>query len=362
MKVLDFGLAKAIEPVTTSAVVSIAPTITSPAQMTGAGTILGTAAYMSPEQASGRPVDRRTDMWAFGVVLLEMLTGKRVFDGETVSHVIAAVLKDEPDWSALPLDTPSTVRKLLRRCLEKERRKRLPAAAVARLECDDAIAAPFDAAVTSPPVTISRGPWPLVTGAVAGAVLAALVAWVLWPASPPAPPSTRFAIDLPAGQILTRAGRHVLALSPDGMRLVYVANRALYLQSFTELLATMIDGTANADPSEPAFSPDGAWIAFWSNGALKKIPAAGGSAIELAQIDNPLGLSWTGDQILAGQARAVVQVPANGGAAQALVTIEKTTGERDAHDDGSGGHRRARAFGRGAALFTRERAVCRGIR
>ncbi len=332
VKVLDFGLAKAMDRSEgdgfsrrQAADASALRTVTSPV-VTGAGIILGTAAYMSPEQAAGKPVDRRTDMWAFGVVLLEMLTGKRVFDGESVSHVIAAVLKDEPDWSALPPDTPGVVRKLLRRCLEKDRRKRLPDAAAARLECDDAIATPRDAAV-APLLAPKSRPWPVVAGAIAGALVAGLVGWTLWPADPVAPPSTRFAIDLPAEQVFTRAGRHVLALSPDGMHLVYIANRALYLQSFNQLAPTMIGGTANADPSEPVFSPDGAWIAFWSNGVLKKIPFGGGSAIALAEIDNPLGLTWIGDQIVVGQARTVLQVPADGGTVRTLLSIDKTAGE-----------------------------------
>ncbi|MDP3720495.1 MAG: protein kinase [Acidobacteriota bacterium] len=329
VKVLDFGLAKAMDPASGGdfSPADHSPTITSPTLMTGAGMILGTAAYMSPEQAAGKPVDRRTDMWAFGVVLLEMLTGKRVFDGETVSHVIASVLKDEPDWSALPPDTPAPVRKLLRRCLEKDRRKRMPDAAVARLECDDAIDPPRETVVAPAPLQKSRGPGPVLAGAVVGALVAGLVAWGWWPAPPVAPPSTRFAIDLPADQVFTRAGRHVLALSPDGTHLVYVANRALYLHSFSELTPALIGGTANADPSEPVFSPDGAWIAFWSNGALKKIPVSGGSAIQLAEIDNPLGLTWTGDQIVVGQARAVLQVPADGGTVRTLMTIDKTAGE-----------------------------------
>ncbi len=328
VKVLDFGLAKAMEPAS-SVSVSLAPTITSPAQMTAAGIILGTAAYMSPEQAAGRLVDRRTDLWAFGVVLLEMLTGHRVFQGDTVSHVIAAVLKDEPDWSALPAETPASVRTLLRRCLEKDRRKRMPDAAMARLECDDALTAPRDGVGTpvSAPMQWPR-PWPALAGAIAGAVVAGIVGWMLWPGPPSAPASIRFSIDLPEDQVFTRAGRHVLALSPDGMHMVYVANRALFLRSFASLVPAMVEGTANVDPSEPAFSPDGAWIAFWTNGTLKKVPVDGGSAVALADIANPLGVSWTGDHILVGQERSVLQVPANGGAVQTLLTIDdRTAGE-----------------------------------
>src|SRR5262252_5622582 len=141
-KVLDFGLAKALEPTgVMSTSVSISPTITSPA-MTQAGIILGTAAYMSPEQAAGKPVDKRSDLWSFGVVLLEMLTGRQVFNGETVSHVLAAVLKDEPDWTALPADTPAPIRRLLRRSLAKNRKQRLDSATDARLDIEDALTAP----------------------------------------------------------------------------------------------------------------------------------------------------------------------------------------------------------------------------
>src|SRR5262249_52576438 len=143
-KVLDFGLAKAMDSTGAPANVSMSPTITSPT-MTQAGIILGTAAYMSPEQAVGKPLDKRTDLWSFGVVLLEMLTGRQVFHGETVSHVLAAVLKDEPDWMALPANTPRSIHRLLRRCLEKDRKRRLADAADARLEIEDVLAGPVEA-------------------------------------------------------------------------------------------------------------------------------------------------------------------------------------------------------------------------
>ncbi|MDP2388778.1 MAG: serine/threonine-protein kinase, partial [Acidobacteriota bacterium] len=137
VKVLDFGLAKAVNPTAESSATAMnSPTLSIHA--TEAGLILGTAAYMSPEQAAGKAVDKRSDLWAFGVVLMEMLTGRQVFAGETVSHLIAAVLKEEPNWQALPAETPASIRRMLRRCLEKDRRRRLPDAAVARLEIDDA--------------------------------------------------------------------------------------------------------------------------------------------------------------------------------------------------------------------------------
>src|SRR5215207_4886017 len=148
VKVLDFGLAKALGSLDAARGAGLhltsSPTITSPA-MTGLGVILGTAAYMSPEQAGGKGADKRSDMWSFGVVLIEMLTGRRPFDGETISHMLAAVLKDEPDWTTLPPDTPTPIRTLLRRCLEKDPKRRLDSAASARFDIDDALTAPLEA-------------------------------------------------------------------------------------------------------------------------------------------------------------------------------------------------------------------------
>ena len=176
VKVLDFGLAKAMDPAGSSGTAMQAATITTPA-MTQAGVILGTAAYMAPEQASGKPVDKRSDLWAFGVVLLEMLTGQRVFGGESVSHVLAAVLKDQPDFGALPAETPASIGRLLRRCLQKDRKQRLPDATDARLEIEDALAgsADDDAPPTGMSVSTARHaraylPW----GVAALATLAAI--------------------------------------------------------------------------------------------------------------------------------------------------------------------------------------------
>src|SRR5437016_724719 len=156
VKVLDFGLAKMMEPASAmSGNAMTSPTLSIHA--TQAGIILGTAAYMSPEQAAGKPVDKRSDLWAFGVVLMEMLTGRPVFTGETVSHVLAAVLRAEPDWSALPANTPAPIRRLLRRCLDKDRRRRLDSAADARLEIDEALAPIGDASAV--PVTMQEAAW-----------------------------------------------------------------------------------------------------------------------------------------------------------------------------------------------------------
>src|SRR6185436_2883809 len=175
----DFGLAKATEPAGGAANVSQSPTITTPA-MTAAGVILGTAAYMSPEQAKGRVADKRSDVWAFGCVLYEMLTGKRAFDGEDVSETMAAVIRADPDWSRLPASTPPHVRTLLRRCLQKDPRKRLPDIGAARLELDDD---QVEAAASPAPAVVARPWWrralPAVTSALIAGVVAGFLVWSL---------------------------------------------------------------------------------------------------------------------------------------------------------------------------------------
>ena len=333
VKVLDFGLAKALDQGSGigdqgsgKTVLANSPTMTSPA-MTMHGVILGTAAYMSPEQAAGKPVDRRTDLWAFGVVLFEMLTGRHLFHGESVSHVIAAVLKDDVDWAALPANTPAHIRKLLRRCLERDRRKRLSDAATAALECED-VAPVADSPAPSHPASSARLLWWSV-GLLVGVLATALVALMAWPSVPAPTAGTRFVIELPPNQLFSRTGRHVLALSSDATRLVYVANQQLYLRALSELTAVPIDGTANTDPSTPVFSPDGQWIAFWSAGTVRKIPATGGDAVVLAELSNPFGMSWQGERILGATDNppAIVEVPANGGQAKPIVALDATKRE-----------------------------------
>ena len=206
VKVLDFGLAKAMDQGSGigdqgSGGAANAPTITTPA-MTAAGVILGTAAYMSPEQAAGKPVDKRSDLWAFGVVLMEMLTGRPVFTGETVSHVLAAVLRAEPDWTTLPAETPAPIRKLLRRCLENDRKRRLDSAADARLEIEDALSPTATTATETHPHTPRRSDLLFAIGLGAG-LIAAAGAFMLGTnksRAAPAPPAvTRLVIQSPTG-------------------------------------------------------------------------------------------------------------------------------------------------------------------
>ena len=214
VKILDFGLAKV--PDTTP---GDTPTIT--AAVTEQGVILGTAAYMSPEQAGGTPVDKRTDIWSFGCVLFEMLAGRRPFEGSTASHVVAAVLKTEPDWASLPVSTPPSIRRLIRRCLAKDRTKRAPDIGMARLEIEEASAddALDEYVGTGPSLATTKRSWafPLLAAAL-GAMVSAVIVRNLPPASPPAPdlapePVRRFEIPLAPGE---RFGWGAPALSPDG--------------------------------------------------------------------------------------------------------------------------------------------------
>ena len=289
VKVLDFGLAKALEPAgVASSTASLSPTITTPA-MTQAGIILGTAAYMSPEQAKGKPADKRSDFWAFGCVLYEMLTGARAFGGEDISDTLAAVLRDEPDWRALPAGTPASIRRLLRRCLEKDRRRRLADAADARLDLDEAAAestAPIPAPTASNPVP--RPLWkraaPIVAAVLIGALAAGSVVRRFTPAV--APSVARFTLTLPEGQEYTNTGRPVVAISPDGTRIAYVANQRLYARALWEAEAKPIAGTDFGSAIlNPVFSPDGQMIAFWqiADATIKRIALVGGAAVTICR-------------------------------------------------------------------------------
>ena len=332
VKVLDFGLAKLAQapgpgPQASAGGLTLSPTITTPA-MTQVGMILGTAAYMSPEQAKGREADRRSDIWSFGCVLYEMLTGRRAFDGDDVSDTLAAVLRADPDWSALPAGTPQRIRALLRRCLRKDVQKRLPHIAMARFEIDeqpDPITLVTPAAVK--PTTVRRA-MPVAIGVVLAAAITSGVWWALKPASTP-PSVTRFAITLPEGQAFTGIGRHVIDVSRDGTQLVYAANRRLYRRTLGELDAIPIAGSENpTGVASPAFSPDGRWIAFigavpGGGWAIQKIPSGGGSPQIVANIgQTAFGMSWSTEGILfgAGQ-RGIQRVSPNGGAPEQVVPV-----------------------------------------
>jgi eukaryotic-like serine/threonine-protein kinase len=329
VKVLDFGLAKALAPDPGSAtgVHLSQPTITSPAAMTGAGMLLGTAAYMSPEQAKARPADKRSDVWAFGCVLYEMLTGARAFASEDVSDTLAFVLTKEPDWTRLSPATPAPIRRLLRRCLDKDRKRRLDSAAAARLEIDDALTAPTRDA----PADTTAGPRaPLWRQAIpaAAVVIAGLAGYAAWTLNTETSRVvSRYAIVLDQSDRLT-FGQQSLALSPDGTGLAYVANNRMYLRAFDQLDATPIAGvesTGLAAARTVFFSPDSQWLGFWEAGQLKKVSRSGGAPVALCAITPPpYGASWADDNtILVGHGAAgILRVSGNGGTLEPIIKVD----------------------------------------
>jgi serine/threonine protein kinase/Tol biopolymer transport system component len=301
VKVVDFGLAK-VGGGESAHDLTHSPTMTIGG--TSEGVILGTAAYMSPEQARGRVVDKRTDIWAFGCVLYELLTGRKAFDRDTVSDTIAAILERQPDWSVLPETTPSTIRRLLQRSLEKDPKRRLHDIADARIEIDDASCEPI--ASVMPMGSIGAAPRSMATPrtvqglAVAAVVLVALgagaaVTW--WPGRITSPrlPLARLMISLPATQTLERGSFPPVALSPDGKLLVYAAavnggRTHLYMRPLDELAARALPSTEGA--STPFFSPDGRWLAFYANGLLKKVSVAGGVPLTICDAPPVSSATW----------------------------------------------------------------------
>jgi serine/threonine-protein kinase len=327
VKVLDFGLAKALEPVSAiNPSIAAAPTITTPAQMTSVGVILGTAAYMAPEQAKGRSADKRSDVWAFGCVLYEMLTGRRAFDGDDVSDTLASVLKGEPDWTSLSARTPPHIVTLLRRCLQKDVRKRVPHIGSARLELDEgpATALPLPAPVAPGTRPLWRRVMPFAASVLITAALAGGASWRFKPDPPRS--ITRFVISLPEGQNFTNTGRHAIAISPDGTEIVYTANQRLYLRTMSDIEAHPIPGIDGTSPViNPVFSPDGRSIAFFSVGdqTIKRIAVSGGAPVTLGSFTNPVGMSWRADGILIGQAaKGVLRVSPSGGTPEVLVSVK----------------------------------------
>ncbi len=347
IKVLDFGLAKAVSGEASSPDVTSSPTVT--ARPTEAGLILGSAAYMSPEQARGKPVDKRSDVWAFGAVLFEMLTGRRAFEGETVSDTLAAVLRADPDWSALPAQTPAHVRKVLRRCLERDRNRRLHDIADGRLELEEPSEPPPPAPPFPPPLagtaaaSASRPPrgssragsprLPLVL-AVLFASLAAAGWWAaLRSKTAISPARTALSVTLPEGDQIPFDDSPVLDVSRDGRRLVFASDRdgthRLVVRSLDRDEARPLPGTERA--FSPFFSPDGQWIGFFADAKLKKIPAAGGVPLVLADAPNNRGGVWlTDDSIVYAPdfTTGLLRVPAAGGKPEVLTTPDAKAGER----------------------------------
>jgi eukaryotic-like serine/threonine-protein kinase len=345
VKVLDFGLAKALDaPGTKSrsgALDTDSPTVLATRLPSGGasdvsqmGMILGTAPYMSPEQARGKPVDRRADVWAFGCVLYEMLTGQAPFTRDTITESLAAIMRDEPDWTKLPPATPASVIRLLQRCLIKDSKERLSDIGVARLEIRDATGVdavtPSVPAVASARRTSSR--WgALGAGIVAGLATAGLIAAWLWP-SARALPTLNLALDWPDDVEWVGASGTGVALSPDGTHVAYIARRnqeaaRLHLR---DLRTGEIRVLPSADVAlNPFFSPDGTQVGFIAGGKLWRAPVSGGSPFEIGSIDtSDRGVAWSTDgHVYSGGGTGISRIPESGGRRETITTVNRAAGE-----------------------------------
>src|SRR5215831_8255912 len=348
VKVLDFGLAKVVETTASQSNLSMSPTITTPAMMTGIGVILGTAAYMSPEQAKGFPADHRSDIFSFGVVLHEMLIGRPPFQGETVAEILASVLMREPDLSALPPDLNPRLAELLLRCLAKHPKKRWQAVGDLGAELQAISAAPH----AVPPVSLRPRPlwrraFPILASVFVGSVLTGVVVWLLKP-SPVTPHLVRFTVT-PSGVLpLPTGGRGAaspyrdLVLSPDGKRVIYNVGTMgagdndpqLWVRAFDQLDGAQLPGIVGHATGFPFMSPDGQWIAFYWGGELRKVSIFGGPPILLCRVPGTgfRGGSWGPDNriIFASNdaATGLFSVPATGGNATVLTRPDRDHGEQ----------------------------------
>ena len=312
-KLLDFGLAKFQEREAANAISEL-PTQQKP--LTEKGTILGTFQYMAPEQLEGQDADDRTDVFAFGSLLFEMLTGQKAFQGKSQASLVAAILEREPpSITSLQPMSPPAIDRVVRQCLAKDPDERWQTAGDLRRELEWIADVGADAlqSTSAPPARVSRGRLAFgVVGLWMGAMLAGVFAWD-WNTAPH-PNVTRFEIALPESVRLTGTGVHAVTLSPDGTQLVYSANQQLYLRSMDDMETTPIRGTSEGAARSPFFSPDGQWIGFWSNGKLQKVPITGGAPVTLCEAENPHGASWGADgNILFGQGtEGIFRVPASG--------------------------------------------------
>jgi serine/threonine protein kinase len=338
VKVLDFGLAKALENESSAVDIASSPTMSRLA--TQAGMILGTAAYMSPEQARGKSADRRSDIWAFGCVLYEMLTGRIAFSGETVSDTLAAIIKDPPDWAQLPAATSARVRVLVQRCLQKDPRQRLQAIGDARIAIDEVLSGTLDPfpsirqGVSAPQAPAWRRwlPWTIAAG-LAAALLLTLVA--LRQSSHSAENrQVILSLSLSPDQKLNTNNGPAFAISPDGSRLVFVTRGGsdlagqLYLQELDKKDPVLLDGAGAA--AAPFFSPDGQWIGFFGEGKLKKISVRGGASISLCDVAAYRGAAWGEDDTIIFPTQytsALYRIPASGGTPQPATHLDSNRAE-----------------------------------
>ncbi len=340
VKVLDFGLAKAMEPVGGAAAgASMSPTLSLHA--TQAGMILGTAAYMSPEQARGKTVDTRADIWAFGCVLFEMLAGRRAFEGDDVPEILSRVLQRDPDWARLPANLPSSIPKLLRLCLQKDVRQRRQSAGDVRIDLEHALVGPMGAAAAAIPVRGTRVAWVAAATALVAVVLSVPVVRYLreTPSSTPATGDVvRLSIPPPdktlfTGQSVATVGGPQLALSPDGRAIAFAAaapgaRPTLWLRSLDALTAISLPGTEGAE--SPFWSPDNRWIGYFANGTLQKIPASGGpSQLIAANVPDNRLASWGPDDtiLFSTGITGILRVSSSGGMVTPVTELDTSRQE-----------------------------------
>ena len=334
VKVLDFGLAKAFEEETPAADISQSPTLTD--EMTKAGVILGTAAYMSPEQAKGKPVDKRADVFAFGAVLYECLTGKRAFEGDDISDTLASILAREPDWDALPDTTPWRIRDLMRWCLTKDVHDRLDGMTNVRVQIKQALEEPTTVPSTGLTSAAQPARWRLVVTVSLAAMLAFVAGIAIWMLVSSSPPSPQLPKKLVVTSSLNTAldispGRN-LAISPDGRRIAYQVLRdgrpQLYLRPLDEVVATPIPGTETMTGSAPIFSPDGESILFVADSKLRKVSLPRGTPVTLCEMTRQFGGSWgPGDVIVLASDEGLFRVSAAGGEPEMLTNVDREKGE-----------------------------------
>jgi serine/threonine-protein kinase len=358
VKVLDFGLAKlssgSDSSMRSAIEVTASPTLMSPTLATGVGVILGTAAYMSPEQARGKAVDKRADIWAFGCVLYEMLTGSRAFSGEDVSDTLAGILRGDPDWSLLPSGVSPIIRQYLKRCLAKDPAQRVHDIADVRLALEGA----FDVSVESVPAPAMRPPrtWKrislLASAVITAGAVGAVATWMLLRQAPPS--VVRLSVIHSGGSLIApTAGDPDVAVSPDGSRIAYISveqgRPTLYVRSLDKLQELRIEGSGT--PRSPFFSPDGASVGFSDGSTIKRISANGGPAVTIASaLGFARGASWGDDDtIVLGTPQGLMRVSIGGGKPAQLT--KPGDGEADLFPEILPGGR--------AVLFTRVPGVAR---